>query len=71
MKLNMNHKISIVGMGYVGCGNALMFAKKNLVSIVDIDHQKVKDFNLGKLPITDQYAQKYFSEKNLNNFAVN
>ena len=62
----MNHKISIVGMGYVGCGNALMFAKKNLVSIVDIDHQKVKDFNLGKLPITDQYAQKYFSEKNLN-----
>ena len=41
----MNQKISIVGMGYVGCGNALMLAKNNLVSIVDIDEQKVDKFN--------------------------
>ena len=41
----MNNKISIVGMGYVGCGNALMLARDNEVSIVDIEKDKVKNFN--------------------------
>ncbi len=62
----MAHKISIVGMGYVGCGNALMLARHNEVSIVDIDQEKVNDFNLGKLPILDSYAQEYFNEQELN-----
>ena len=53
----MNQKISIVGMGYVGCGNALMLAKNNLVSIVDIDQQKVDNFNNRQLPILDKFAQ--------------
>ncbi|MDA9344677.1 nucleotide sugar dehydrogenase [Gammaproteobacteria bacterium] len=62
----MNYKISIVGMGYVGCGNALLLAKNNEVSIVDIDEQKVKDFNAKKLPISDQLGQKYLLEEELN-----
>ena len=49
----MNHKISIIGMGYVGCGNALMLSKNHEVSIVDIDQKKVNDFNNKKLPIDD------------------
>ena len=66
MKLKMKHKISIVGMGYVGCGNALMLAKNNQVSIVDIDTKKVNDFNAGRLPISDTYAQKFLDQQELD-----
>jgi len=62
----MNQKISIVGMGYVGCGNALMLAKNNLVSIVDIDEKKVDHFNNMQLPIFDEFAQKYLENEELN-----
>ena len=62
--------ISIVGMGYVGCANALLLAQHNVVSIVDIDEQKVKDFNSGILPIQDSMAAKYLDEKDLNIMAT-
>ena len=62
----MNQKISIVGMGYVGCGNALMLAKNNSVSIVDIDQQKVDNFNKKQLPIFDEFAQQYLENEQLN-----
>jgi UDPglucose 6-dehydrogenase len=66
MKLKMKHKISIIGMGYVGCGNALMLAKNSQVSIVDIDQQKVDNFNAGMLPISDAYAQKFLDQQELD-----
>ena len=64
----MDHKISVIGMGYVGCGNGLMFSKKFKVSIMDIDQKKVHDFNNKRLPIHDLFAQKYFKSEgdNLN-----
>ena len=62
----MKHKISIIGMGYVGCGNALMLAKNSQVSIVDIDQQKVDNFNVGRLPISDAYAQKFLDQQELD-----
>ena len=66
----MSIKISIVGMGYVGCGNALMLARDNEVSIVDIDKEKVKNFNNKKLPIQDNFAQDFFESENLNLYAT-
>jgi len=62
----MNKKISVIGMGYVGIANALLFAKYHEVSIVDIDHQKVKNFNNKKLPIIESFAQSYFENEKLN-----
>ena len=53
-------------MGYVGCGNALMLAKNNQVSIVDIDTKKVNDFNAGRLPISDTYAQDFLDKQELD-----
>lgn len=47
-------------MGYLSLGNLLMLAKNNEVSIADIDLKKVEDFNAGRLPISDVYAQKLF-----------
>ena len=62
----MTHKIAVIGMGYVGCGNGLMLAKNFSVSIMDIDHKKVQNFKDRKLPIDDQFAQRYFENENLN-----
>lgn len=53
-------------MGYVGCGNALMLAKNSQVSIVDIDQQKVDNFNAGRLPISEAYAQKFLDQQELD-----
>ena len=61
----MKYKISIVGMGYVGCGNALLLSKDNEVSIVDIDQEKVEAFNNKQLPINDNFAQNYFEKEDL------
>ena len=45
MKLKTKPKISFfIGMGYVGCGNALILTKFNEVSIDDIDKVKVDNF---------------------------
>jgi len=62
--------ISVIGMGYVGCANALLLAQHNKVSIIDIDERKVKDFNSGILPIQDSMATKYLDEKELNVIAT-
>tara|TARA_Y100001970_G_scaffold290441_1_gene424203 strand:+ start:1586 stop:2761 length:1176 start_codon:yes stop_codon:yes gene_type:complete len=61
----MKYKISIVGMGYVGCGNALLLSKDNEVSIVDIDQEKVEAFNNKQLPINDNFAQNFFEKEDL------
>ena len=61
-----SNKIAVLGMGYVGCGNALMLAKHHEVVIIDIDQNKVNNFNAGKLPIDDKYAQKYFDKEDLD-----
>ena len=45
----MQNKISIIGMGYVGCGNALMLSKNHEVSVVDIDQKKINNFNNNKI----------------------
>jgi len=62
----MKHKISIIGMGYVGCGNALALAQHSQVSIVDVDQEKVSNFNAGRLPINDAYAQKFLDQQELD-----
>ena len=59
-------KISVVGMGYVGCANGLLLAQHNSVSIIDIDQQKVENFKKGVLPIQDSIANQFLEEKNLD-----
>ena len=62
----MNYKISILGMGYVGCANALMLARNNTVSICEIDEKKVLNFNEGLLPIEESNAQEFLDKQELN-----
>jgi len=61
----MAHRISVIGMGYVGIGNALMLGKQHQVSIVDLNQNKVEDFNSGILPIKESFAQSYLAEHEL------
>lgn len=48
-----NIKVAIIGAGYVGMGNALLFAKHHLTRLIDIDKNKVSLINKGISPLDD------------------
>jgi UDPglucose 6-dehydrogenase len=58
-------KISVVGMGYVGLANAVMLAKKNQVSIAEIDPKKVDMLNNGMSPINDSLITNYLNKQSI------
>lgn len=59
-------KIAVAGAGYVGLSNAVLLAKKNQVSILDINDWKVDLINNKKSPIVDKEIEEYLKEKELN-----
>ena len=59
-------KIAVVGMGYVGCANALLLSQNHEVIAIDVDHEKVLLFNSGKLPIKDKIAQDFYAKCDLD-----
>ena len=58
-------KITVVGAGYVGLSNALLFAKQHEVVLLDIYTSKVKNINQKISPISDTCIQNYLSESTL------
>jgi UDPglucose 6-dehydrogenase len=54
-------KISVVGSGYVGLSNAVLLARQNDVTIVDIVKDKVDLINRGISPIVDPDIQTYLN----------
>ena len=58
--------ITILGAGYVGLSNAILLAKNNQVTLVDIDKEKISLLKKKKSPIRDSLIQKYLSKKNLS-----
>ncbi len=61
-------KICVVGTGYVGLSNAMMFSKQHQVIALDIDEQRVSLLNQKKSPIQDELIEQYLLEN--NNFKV-
>lgn len=59
-------KIAIAGTGYVGLSLATLLAQKHEVVALDIIPEKVEQINHRISPITDEYIEKFFSEKELN-----
>lgn len=58
-------KITVVGAGYVGLSNALLFSKQHDVIVLDIDKTRVKNINQRVSPISDTCIQSYLSESNI------
>lgn len=63
-------KIAVVGMGYVGIANAVLFAQNNEVRAVDIVQSKVDLLNQRISPIADSEIEDYLKNKTLNLTAV-
>lgn len=58
-------KITVVGAGYVGLSNALLFSKQHDVIVLDIDKTRVKNINQKVSPISDTCIQNYLSESHI------
>ena len=59
-------KITVVGIGYVGLSNAILFAKNHKVYAVDINSEKVNMINNKISPIKDKEIEKYLSIEHLD-----
>lgn len=62
-------EIAVIGMGYVGISNALMFANKHKVNVFDIDEAKLSQIQKGNSPIKDSEIQNAL-KSNLDNINV-
>lgn len=56
------YKITVVGTGYVGLSNAMMFANLHQVIALDIDPRRVELLKNGISPIQDEYIEKYLTD---------
>lgn len=58
--------ITVVGTGYVGLSNAVLFAPQHNVTSLDINAQRVNLINQRISPIADEYIEKTLLKKDLN-----
>ena len=61
-----NHKITVVGTGYVGISMAVLLAQHNEVTALDIDADRVALINQGKSTVVDAEIERYLAEKELS-----
>lgn len=60
--MNEKKKIIIFGIGYVGLSLGVMLSSKNIVTMVDIDNEKIEMLNAGKSPLNDELIKRYLAE---------
>jgi len=58
------YKITVVGSGYVGLSNAMLFAQSHQVTCLDIDESRIELINNKKSPIVDEYIEEYLKKTN-------
>lgn len=58
--------ITVVGTGYVGLSNAVLFAKEHQVTSLDINSSRIDLINQKKSPIADDYIEQALSKQELN-----
>ena len=59
-------KIAVVGVGYVGLSNTVLFAQHNEVLAVDVSKERVDMVNARKSPIVDREIEEYLASRPLN-----
>ncbi|EAI3824303.1 nucleotide sugar dehydrogenase [Campylobacter coli] len=57
-------KIVIIGIGYVGLANAVLFAKnsENEIVLLDVDKNKIQSINNHQSPIKDKLIEDFFTK---------
>ena len=55
----LKHKICVVGTGYVGLSNAVLFLRQHQVISLDIDLSRVEKINQKILPLVDEYIRPF------------
>lgn len=63
-------RITVVGLGYVGLSNAVLLARKNQVTALDISAERVNLINEGVSPILDAEVEKYLASKSISLYAT-
>ena len=66
VRMGVQMKIAVAGIGYVGLSNAILLAQHNEVIAVDISEKRVEQINNRISPIVDKEIQEFLSEKQLN-----
>ena len=59
-------KIAVAGTGYVGLSIATLLSQHHSVTAVDVVPEKVEMLNRRQSPISDEYIERYLSEKELD-----
>lgn len=59
-------KIAVIGTGYVGLSNAVLFSQHHEVVALDVIKEKVEMINNRKSPIVDAELEDYLANNNLN-----
>ena len=59
-------KIAVIGTGYVGLSNAVLFSQHHEVVALDVIEEKVNMINNKKSPIVDEELEDYLQNKKLN-----
>lgn len=59
-------QIVVIGMGYVGTSTALILARQNEVTVVDIDQEKINKINQKISPVEDNTIQEFLETEKLN-----
>ena len=59
-------KITVVGTGYVGLSNAMLFAVRHYVTALDIDENRVRLLKNLESPIQDEIIEQYLLKKEIH-----
>lgn len=64
--MNKKYTIAVAGTGYVGLSIATLLSQHHHVLAVDVVQEKVDKINHRESPISDEYIEKFFAEKQLD-----
>lgn len=64
--MNKKYTIAVAGTGYVGLSIATLLSQHHHVLAVDVVQEKVDKINRRESPISDEYIEKFFVEKQLD-----
>lgn len=65
-EVNKQLTIAVAGTGYVGLSIATLLSQHHHVLAVDVVQEKVDKINRRESPISDEYIEKFFAEKQLD-----